>query len=315
MLVELWPFGRAKFGRELLPLLEQRAARRRAGVRQRARHPRQPPRRPARARRARVRARQRAPRRRARPQRSRVRAAGAHVRAAGAAPRPGPPHGLRRRGAPAPADGRREGVVVSAGGGLVGAPLLRAALGAQRILWPRTARPMRLIGGPFLPAARSGRAGRCRGHRAGRDVRPQRRRARRRSWTAPRRRSASAATTPRSSWCRRACPRWSSHTRRRRRTSSGAARGGWPGWARCGYSTRSGSRPSRSPSAIRALDGFVPAPRGSRPRRRARDHRAGCGRTTAWRPGSHEPRRPRAPPVRRPPVARAGRRRRRDAWR
>jgi predicted glycosyltransferase len=54
---------------------------------------------------------------------------------------------------PRSAAGRRDAVVVSAGGGLVGAPLLRAALGAQRLLWPRTRRPMRLIAGPFLPEA------------------------------------------------------------------------------------------------------------------------------------------------------------------
>jgi predicted glycosyltransferase len=40
-------------------------------------------------------------------------------------------------------------VVVSAGGGLVGGPLLRAAAGAQR----RLGIPMRLIAGPFCPAA------------------------------------------------------------------------------------------------------------------------------------------------------------------
>jgi predicted glycosyltransferase len=59
------------------------------------------------------------------------------------------PAGAGCRGLPEP----RGGVVVSVGGGLVGAPLLRTALAAQRILWPRTARPMRLICGPFLPAA------------------------------------------------------------------------------------------------------------------------------------------------------------------
>jgi predicted glycosyltransferase len=46
---------------------------------------------------------------------------------------------------------RRAGIVVSAGGGIVGGPLLRAALEAQRLLWPRTGEPMRLIAGPFLP--------------------------------------------------------------------------------------------------------------------------------------------------------------------
>jgi predicted glycosyltransferase len=49
-----------------------------------------------------------------------------------------------RDGAP-PAPARRGGVVVSAGGGLVGEPLLRAALAAAN------GRPMRLIAGPFLP--------------------------------------------------------------------------------------------------------------------------------------------------------------------
>lgn len=49
-------------------------------------------------------------------------------------------------GAPARASAPR-GVLVSAGGGLVGGPLLRAALEAHR----RGAGPMRLVAGPFLP--------------------------------------------------------------------------------------------------------------------------------------------------------------------
>lgn len=56
-------------------------------------------------------------------------------------------------------------VVVSAGGGRVGEPLLRAAIGAHRLLGPHTA--MKVIAGPFLPeeqwrslrAATRGRAG------------------------------------------------------------------------------------------------------------------------------------------------------------
>ena len=73
----------------------------------------------------------------------------------------------------APAAGRGDAVVVSAGGGLVGAPLLRAALGAQRRLWPRTGRPMRLIAGPFLPdderaALAAEAAGRARRHASSR---------------------------------------------------------------------------------------------------------------------------------------------------
>lgn len=47
----------------------------------------------------------------------------------------------------------RGGIVVSAGGGREGAPLLRAALGAQRILRPRLGLPMTLVTGPFLDPA------------------------------------------------------------------------------------------------------------------------------------------------------------------
>lgn len=42
-------------------------------------------------------------------------------------------------------------VVVSAGGGLVGEPLLTAAAHAQRLLWPVTGLPMRIVAGPMLP--------------------------------------------------------------------------------------------------------------------------------------------------------------------
>ena len=128
--------------------------------------------------------------------------------AAGAAARAGPLHRLRRRGPPgAGRRARRDAVVVSAGGGRVGAPLLRAALGAQRVLWPRTAAadaPDR-AGRSCPPAERDALAAAAAG-RAGRDARPQRRRRSAPSSTAPRRRSASAATTPRSSCSRRACP-------------------------------------------------------------------------------------------------------------
>jgi predicted glycosyltransferase len=58
------------------------------------------------------------------------------------------PNGHRPAAEPPAHAGR---IVVSAGGGLVGAPLLRAALGAHRLLWPAERRPMTLIGGPFLP--------------------------------------------------------------------------------------------------------------------------------------------------------------------
>lgn len=50
-------------------------------------------------------------------------------------------------GEPPPRAERPRGVVVSAGGGLVGGPLLRAAVEAQRL----GGRPMHVIAGPFLP--------------------------------------------------------------------------------------------------------------------------------------------------------------------
>jgi predicted glycosyltransferase len=51
----------------------------------------------------------------------------------------------------ASATDREHRVVVSAGGGLVGEPLLQAALGAHRILWPTERLATTLVGGPFLP--------------------------------------------------------------------------------------------------------------------------------------------------------------------
>ena len=112
-----------------------------------ARHPRHRPRRPGRPRRARVPARQRAPRRGPRPQRPALRPARGDLPARRRAHRPGPLHGLRRRPHAIPAAAQRR-VVVSAGGGLVGEPLLRAAIEAQRI---GTGLPMRAIAGPLMP--------------------------------------------------------------------------------------------------------------------------------------------------------------------
>ena len=43
------------------------------------------------------------------------------------------------------------GVLVSAGGGIVGMPLFLAALGAQPVLWREDRLPMTLVAGPFLP--------------------------------------------------------------------------------------------------------------------------------------------------------------------
>jgi predicted glycosyltransferase len=52
----------------------------------------------------------------------------------------------------AAAGGRRSGpIVVSAGGGRVGASLFEAAIEAQPLLWKAKRIPMRLIAGPFLP--------------------------------------------------------------------------------------------------------------------------------------------------------------------
>jgi predicted glycosyltransferase len=46
---------------------------------------------------------------------------------------------------------RGDHVLVSAGGGMAGAPLFRAALAAHDLLAPRERPPMRLVAGPFLP--------------------------------------------------------------------------------------------------------------------------------------------------------------------
>ncbi len=53
----------------------------------------------------------------------------------------------------APGPKSRQRIVVSAGGGLVGEPLLRTAADAQPELHDRTGLPMRLIAGPFCPPA------------------------------------------------------------------------------------------------------------------------------------------------------------------
>ena len=46
---------------------------------------------------------------------------------------------------------RERRVLVSAGGGIVGAPLFRAALAAHEILWAQQRLPMTIVTGPFLP--------------------------------------------------------------------------------------------------------------------------------------------------------------------
>jgi predicted glycosyltransferase len=54
---------------------------------------------------------------------------------------------------PAPGSQRERRVVVSAGGGMVGAPLFRAAIEAHTQLWDTLQLPMTLVAGPFLPTA------------------------------------------------------------------------------------------------------------------------------------------------------------------
>jgi predicted glycosyltransferase len=46
---------------------------------------------------------------------------------------------------------RQRQLIVSAGGGMVGAPLFRVAIKAQAILWDNLKLPMTLVAGPFLP--------------------------------------------------------------------------------------------------------------------------------------------------------------------
>ncbi len=55
-----------------------------------------------------------------------------------------------RRPLESPAE-RGDTILVSAGGGIVGAPLFTAALEAHARLWPELHLPMRVIAGPFLP--------------------------------------------------------------------------------------------------------------------------------------------------------------------
>jgi predicted glycosyltransferase len=58
-----------------------------------------------------------------------------------------------KHSAPIPTRERTHQIVVSAGGGIVGAPLLRTAAEAHTLVWPHERIPMKLIAGPFLPEA------------------------------------------------------------------------------------------------------------------------------------------------------------------
>ncbi len=57
------------------------------------------------------------------------------------------------RGESAKQQERQRQVIVSAGGGMVGAPLFQVAIKAQPILWEKLKLPMTLLAGPFLPEA------------------------------------------------------------------------------------------------------------------------------------------------------------------
>ena len=129
VLVELFPFGRAKFARELVPLLEQARARARsppaacatsssARANQRGRRPRGQAGRRAPGRRARALPTRASPASRRRSSRARRCASPSTTPASSPA-------------AATPRARRGEHVVVSAGGGRVGAPLLAAAMEAS----------------------------------------------------------------------------------------------------------------------------------------------------------------------------------------
>ena len=128
VLVELFPFGRAKFARELVPLLEQ--AREQGAftacslrdilVSTRADQRAHDDRAAALA--------ERPPGRRARPLRPALRTPRGDLQAERTAAHPRALHGLRRPGATSRRATPREHIVVSAGGGRVGAPLLKAAM-------------------------------------------------------------------------------------------------------------------------------------------------------------------------------------------
>lgn len=54
-------------------------------------------------------------------------------------------------GRPLGGDGKGDGILVSAGDGRYGGVLFRAAIDAQRVMWPISSQPMKIIAGPRLP--------------------------------------------------------------------------------------------------------------------------------------------------------------------
>ena len=220
VLVELFPFGRAKFARELIPLLEQAralgaftACSLRDILVSTRENQREHDDRAARARR-------RAPGRRARPLRPALRPPGGDLQA-------------DARRSPSPSTTRASSPAATAAAARARRAhrrLRRRRARRQRrcsneaMARRRDGRPMRAIAGPLMPDEDYARAAATRaaqrrapalGPRPRRRAQPRRRRA-----------SASAATTPRSTCSARASPRSSSPTRRPRRTSRPAARAG-----------------------------------------------------------------------------------------
>ena len=212
-------------------------------------------------------------------------------------------------------DGRRRAPRAGDARGRLGRRRARRRAAAARggrgqRLRPRPS-PMRLIAGPFLPARRLERAATPRrGRRARAACAPCPTSAP--SCARPRRRSASAATTPRSRSSARGVPAlvvpYATAEEDEQTPARAAARARS---APCACSTRAARRRRRSRARSRRCSTFSRAPR-ARPRRRARAPRELLAELAGRRmeAAAHEPRRPHAAPVRRTPVAGARRRRR-----
>ena len=154
----MYPFGRRKFEPELLPLLDAVAAMgadRPQGRVQPAGHPRERAPGPGRVRRAGLPAGERVVRRDLGPRRPGVHPAGGLVpavrRRCGC--RSTTPASSRRAGPPTGPVERLPRVLVSSGGGMVGEPLVRAAVRVHREVAARTGLRTTIVAGPFLPDA------------------------------------------------------------------------------------------------------------------------------------------------------------------
>ena len=278
VLVELFPFGRAKFARELVPLLEAARADGALDRLQPARHPRQ---RAAPTSSATTTAPPRSPTRTSTPCSSTATPAsrGSRRRSRRGEPLRVPVHYtgfVVREGDRGPPRRAATHVVVSAGGGLVGEPLLRAAAEAQ----PAAGVPLRLIGGPLLPDAawQRLRALAGRGSSCGAPSPTSAP-----SCAPPARRSARAATTPRSRSSAPACPALLVPVR----DAGGgradrAARGGSSGSARVRVLAPERLAPATLAAELRRLLAFEPRP-ASVDLDGARADRRSCSRTCVRR--------------------------------